>query len=304
MENWFLLALIPPFLWSLNNIVDQFISRDYFSDSPTAFLCMGGLVNFVIVPPLAFFQPQLLDIPLEMILFLIGTGAFYMVAVYPYILALQNDDASLAIPMFQLIPFFTLLIGWVLLGELLPPKQLLAGVVIVAGSVGISWNFQTKSINRRLLFLMLLASILFAALSVFVRFGALQVGWLGVLFWMMMGWAISGIAILVFNKKVRDSLVKTSKESKGLVFAMSLLQESMDIFATAAFSIAMAAAPAAAIVMLVNGIQPFIVIVMSGFLGIFFPRLFDRIGFDRVLAQKLLCSLVMFIGLYMLVKLS
>jgi drug/metabolite transporter (DMT)-like permease len=301
MEYWFLIALIPPILFAINNVIDQFVARDYFADSVLAFLCLGGFINLAILPFFLFFWPEALGATLPQKLWLILSGIAYMTACYPYIKALQEDDASYAVPLFQTVPVFVLILGWIFLHEILTKEQLIASAIILIGSVGIVWDFSLKIAKKRLYLLMILSSFLFAVNLTLLRYGAVETSWLTTLFWLMTGWALFGVLLFIFSSKTRNIVLSTIKKTKGKVIAFSLIQESCDILASAMLTFAMSVAPAGAILMfVVNGLQPFALIVLSGILGLFFPRIFEAIKFDKTLLQKLFSTGIMIVGLYIL----
>jgi drug/metabolite transporter (DMT)-like permease len=302
MELWLLAAFLPPLLFSVNNIIDQFVSRDYFADSVRAFLCLGGMVNLAVLPFIYLFNPDVFHIEYGQALLLIIGGLIYMCACFPYIKALQSDDASHAIPLFQIVPLFVLALGWITLGETLTTKRLIAGAIIFLGSVGIVWDFSTHIVKGRLYVLMALSSFLFAVYVTLMRFGAVELDWITTLFWIMAGWSLFGLILFCFCQNTRQTVLQTTKESKGKVIGISCIQEGADILGAASLAFAMVLAPSAALlIVIVNGLQPLFAILLSGICGLFFPRLFTPINFNRDLIQKLICSFIMFYGMYLLI---
>ncbi len=303
--HWILIALIPPFVWSCSNIIDQYICRRYFDGSNLLFVFFFiGCTNLPFALGIPVFAPFVFDIPLSKILTLMLGGQFYMACLYPYFRALQSDDASVAVPIFQTIPVFTFLIGYVVLGETLNTNQMIAGLIIMLAAIGIAWDLEKKSLKIKTLLLMLITSLGFSAYTVFLRVHAPDLHWLVISYWAFAGWTVVGLAGLVVHRPTRQYIARMTRDTRGVMWVWGVLQEGFDNIATCALIMALALAPTAVHVTLVNGLQPFIAILLSGLVGLFVPHYFTPLRANRIFAVKLILCCVMFCGLYILTKVA
>lgn len=301
--SWVFYALIPPFIWSCSNIIDQFIARRYFHGSNLLFVFFFiGCTNLPFAIGIPLFAPQVFDIPWQTMLTLILGGQFYMACLYPYFRALQSDDASVAVPIFQTIPVFTFLIGFAVLGEALNGMQMLAALVVIAAAVGIVWDTEKKTLKIRTLGLMLCASCGFATYTVFLRYVAPDVHWLTVGYWSFLGWTLVGVTGVALHAPSRRYIARISQETRGVLWFWGVLQEAFDNIATCVLVIALSMAPTAVHVTLVNGLQPFFALILSGLAGLIAPAFFHPLRMDRAFGVKFILCCVMFCGLYLLTK--
>ena len=142
--NWFLIALIPPALWSATNHLDKYLISKYFKGSGVgALMVFSSLIGVFLLPIIIILHPEVLSISLNSILIAIN-GFLYILAVLPYFYALQKDEASICVPLFQLIPVFSYVLAYFILGETLTNNQILGGLLVVAGAIGISLDLSNK----------------------------------------------------------------------------------------------------------------------------------------------------------------
>ena len=84
MQNWFLLALIAPILWSIVNHIDKYMLSKYLKGRGVgALLIFSALASFVILPfILYFYHSQLFtvtnrDLATLLLIGFLSVGAFY-----------------------------------------------------------------------------------------------------------------------------------------------------------------------------------------------------------------------------------
>lgn len=111
--NWFLIALIPPAVWSITNHLDKYLLSKYFKGGGVgALMVFSSLVGVFLLPIIYLLHPEALSVkPINAILMALN-GFLYVLAVLPYFYALNKDEASIAVPLFQLIPVFSYVLDY------------------------------------------------------------------------------------------------------------------------------------------------------------------------------------------------
>lgn len=137
--NWFLIGLIPPALWSITNHLDKYLISRYFKGGGVgALMVFSSLIGLVLIPFILIFHPEVLHVGVWNAVLIGLNGFFYILAVLPYFYALGKDETSIAVPLFQLIPVFSYVLAYFVLGETLSPAHLVGGGLIVLGAIGIT----------------------------------------------------------------------------------------------------------------------------------------------------------------------
>lgn len=299
--EWFALALIPPFFWAATNFIDQYLSRRYFMGHPLAHSSFAVIGYILFLMAIAVYQPSVLSLSPGVAIKTILVGMLFYLGVIPYILAIQKEEASNALPLFQTVPFFTLVFGWILFRETMETSHIIAGIIIITGGMGMLWNFREKSFSVFVLGLMMASSAMIALHMVLLRhISADNLHWLTITFWVMTGQMLCGLTYAAFSSKARSIIKDALIHSKFRALGWDLLQHLCSFAAKAFLILAFAAAPNSTYVLLVNGIQPFLLIVFGVILGILAPSDFNRHIFDRFLGLKIIFIAMVFCGLILL----
>lgn len=292
-----------PLLWSLGNVLDQFVAREAFKRSAFSFLIISGLVTIPVAVLLAVLNPHVLDVPLGTIIVLMIAGMIGFAGAWPYIIALTEDDASIAIPVLQTVPVFVYLLGFLLLGESLNAVQMLGGALVVAGAVAFVWNPHTREMHTRTLFLMLLSSLIWAAYAVWIRYWAQELPWIAVTFWNYAAWCLLGLVGVLLSRPIMADFKALFAPSVRHVFLPILLGQ--QIFACTADMLqtrALSLAPTGVQVILFNGIQPVVIMLLCGLFYYWRPDIYQRVQWNRRLAIRFACVVVTLLGLALLLQ--
>jgi drug/metabolite transporter (DMT)-like permease len=301
--TWVLYASFMPLLWSLGNVLDQYIAREAFQRSAFSFLIISGLVTIPLAIALGVLNPHVLQIPWPTILILIAGGVIGFAGAWPYIIALTEDDASNAIPVLQTVPVFVYLLGFLLLGETLTWVQMLGAALVVSGAVAFVWNPHTRKIHTRTLFLMLASSLIWAGYAVWIRYWAQELPWITVTFWNYAAWCLLGLVGVVLSRPIMGDFKALFKPAVRhiflpILFAQQFFACTADMLQTRALSLA----PTGVQVILFNGIQPVVIMLLCGLFYYWRPDIYQRVQWNRRLAIRFTCVAVTLIGLALLLQ--
>jgi uncharacterized membrane protein len=167
--NWILYPIAAYAVAAGANIIDKLLVDKYIKDSSLIVLFIGtvafltGVIIYIIRGFPAIGPAQLL--------FVLAAGVLLEVYLLPYFKAMEREDASTVVPLFQAVPIFTLLLSWVFLKEQLFPKQYV-GFVLLVGSgfvLAASRTKHTRALSASFWYMML-SSFLFAVSTLLFKF--------------------------------------------------------------------------------------------------------------------------------------
>ncbi|MGZ9096702.1 MAG: EamA family transporter [Micavibrio sp.] len=301
--TWVLYASFMPLLWSLGNVLDQYLAREAFQRSSFSFLIISGFITIPIAVLVAVINPHVLQIsPLLMGTLLVG-GVIGFAGAWPYLIALKDDDASNAIPVLQTVPVFAYLLGFFLLGETLAPLKIFGGVLVVGGAIAFVWNPQTRKMHTKTLLLMLSSAVIWAFYVIWLRFWAQEIPWIAVTFWNYAAWVVMGVIGMLSSRDIRKDFTRLFRPGVRYVFLPLMFAQqgfacAADMFQTRALSIA----PTGVQVILFNGIQPVVITLLCGLFYYWRPDIYDRVQWNRRLAIRFCCAGVTMAGLFLLLN--
>src|SRR3989339_1125863 len=116
--SWFFLTLIAPFLYALTNHIDKVLLERYFKVSGVGSLMLySSLLSALALPFIFWMDPHAFEIGLLNIVVLIVVGTLNIIVLLCYLLALRDDEASIVIVFYQLVPVFAYALGYIILDE-------------------------------------------------------------------------------------------------------------------------------------------------------------------------------------------
>lgn len=300
--NWFLLALISPVLYAIGNHIDKYLLEKYFKGGESgAVVLFSALFAVFALPIILIVEPEVFLLGFNSIAVLAFNGAITVVCFILYFKALRDEEASVVVPFFQIIPIFGFVLGYFLLGETLDLSQIIACFLIIVGTIILSLDFSAGKIGikKRVAFLMTSVAFLYGISGVIFKLIAIEGGFWESLFWDFSGKVILGMLILVCVTSYRRQFFGVFKKNSLPVISLNSFNEIIFIIGEAIFAYATLLAPVA-LVMTVNGFQPVFVFIFGIFLTLFFPNLGKENMSKNVLTQRILAIGIITVGTYFL----
>lgn len=301
--SWFFIALLAPLLWAFTNHIDKLLLQKYFSDNGVGTLMIfSSIVGIVMLPVFFFVNPDIFDIGLQNALILLIGGVIAASVLWLYFEALKDEEASIVVVFYQLIPVFAYLFGYIILGEVLTQLELIAMAVIILGTLVVSVEIDAENnfrLRRKTIYLMTLAAALSAFESVIFKFVAVQEDLWVSLFWDNAGLGIVGILLFLFVAHYRRDFLKTLQTKSFPILSLNGLNEGLYVGGNVLFAYTFLLAPVA-LVLLVNAYQPLFVFAIGVILTLFFPKLGAESLTIRNVSQKLVAIAIVGIGTYLL----
>jgi drug/metabolite transporter (DMT)-like permease len=294
--TWFLVALGAPLLYTSANYIDKYVLSRFVQDEGG----VGGIVIFsslfavVMVPISYLIDPLTLGMPLIFKLILVLNGIVSMTSLVIYLNALQKYDTSSVVPLYQLIPVFSYILGYLILGEVLNLTQIIACALIVVGAFVLSLSLEggRMKLNFKLLKLMGAASFFSALTGVIFKKVALDAGYWQSQFWEYCGIFLLGLILLAFVRTYRNDFIQLYRATRGRIFGYSSATEAAMIGGDLLFNFSILLVPVT-LVYVVNSFQPLFVLIFGIVLSKLLPKHYSEIHSRKGLIQKTLAIVIM-----------
>lgn len=303
--TWFLIALIAPFLYAVTNHIDKILLEKYFKESGVGTLLLfSSLLSALALPFLFLADPTAFSVGTMNIVALMFVGILNGAVLWCYLLALKDEEASVAVVFYQLVPVFGYVLGYFILGEVLTQIQLIAMAIVIFGTAIISFEIDAENrfkLRGATIPLMLAAAFFWALESVIFKAVALEETLWRSLFWEHLMLTLVGVVIFVFIRSYRTHFLRALRSNSRGILSLNVANESLYMFGNLAFAIAYLLAPIA-LVLLTESYQPLFVFAIGIFLTLFFPKLTNEKIEAKHLWQKGIAIAITGIGTFLLLS--
>ena len=201
MNAYLPISILAYGLGATTVIIDKILLRKQIPNPTTYvfYLSILGFLVLILIPFGVIFEPvSFFYSILSGILFNLGLLLFFQ--------ALRAGEASVVQPVVgSLNPLFSLIIGWLLLSQALTNIQFLSFVIIIAGTLILTYNLWISKLefNKQLL-LMFLAGVFFALSYITLREAFLQSNFLTGLTVSRLGGGLFALTFLFFPQTRRE----------------------------------------------------------------------------------------------------
>lgn len=288
--SWITLSILAAIVWAVVNVIDKF-SISKLVDRPVipviVWCTINGSAGLIIFAVVGF---QML--PLNNVLLTLLASALYVLMAWLYTHALKQEEVSRVVPLFYLTPIFTLLLARFFLGETFPAAIYSGILLLICGAILISTRLPLQLHLGKILWLMLLSSVLLGGHYVITKY------LLGVAdFWQIFAYMRVGMFIVFIPAVIANiQHMKRVYTQQGIKpFAVISFSETLNL--TGVLFITMATA--VGFVTLVNAlssVQPFFVLGITIVLSLFYPQILQEKLGTAIIALKCLAIAMMFTG--------
>jgi len=271
--HWISIALLAPALWAVGNHIDKYLlGRRLDQRGVGALMIFSALIGLPMLPLILLIRPGVFQISLLDRTLMMLNGMLYVIGLLPYFYALQKDEASIVVPLFQTSAVFSYILGLLILGENLTAYQSCAALLVIAGAIVITLEIDRRrsKVKAEVLALMLLASLLNALNWLLFKVVALRQDFWVSSFWEYTGFTLAGI-LLLFVKSYRHQFATVLRQSKLHILGLVAFNEMLSLAAKTAMNVASLLAPLA-LVSTLHGFQPLFVFIYGVLLTLYLPR--------------------------------
>jgi len=292
-------------MYALTNHIDKLLLEKYFKNSGVGTLLLfSSLISAFVLPIFWLMDRAVLDVSGVNMLVLSLSGVMGVVVLWCYLLALKDDEASIVVVFYQLVPVFSGILGYFFLGEILTQRQLIAMALVILGTTIISFEIDSENkfkLRRKTILLMLTAALCWAIDEVLFKAVALEENVWRSLFWSSLMILLSGIIIFIAIPVYRYNFLASIRNNSKGILSLNFLNEALYIVGNVAVSYAVMLAPVG-LVMLTESFQPIFVMAIGIVLTIFFPKLTTEKTHSKHILQKSIAICITGIGTYLLLK--
>lgn len=292
---WVVFALIPPILNAIDSLGEKFLSEKHIED-PIVIILNEGWLYLVLSLGILFFH-QLSPLSFLQIAALLFSGMVFVFYLIPYFKALQKEDSSRVIPLFQFIPLLVLLFSYFFLHEIITKKELLGFFITFIGAFMLTAEKGESKIlkPRRALWYMLLSSILYSAAPILFKYVVVNTDFWTAFFYQAIGGGLAAFLLLIVPS-YRKSFLKEGLHLPFTTWGLMSINQTIAIGAELSASFAFSLAPVA-LVSVLTGTQSFFVLLFAIILSLKFPHILSEDLRRNTLLLKTASIILIFLGL-------
>ena len=299
-----LFGILASFLWGLTNHIDKYLLSgiDKSKNNIKVLLVFSTFIAGLVLTPFWLILSKFkVSISLISLICVLLASIIYILATYSYYKAIEKNDTSIVVVMFQLIPVFSYILALILFKESLTIHEIIGSILIILSAIIISFDFNNKNNTNRFkaLLFMLLASLLYATYFILFDVAIRHSSYYSCAFWYQMGFLGIGI-ILLCIKAFRLPFINAIKKNGKKYLYLNITNEALNLIGNLLVNYANVALPIALVTVLTGFEGAFAFII--GVLGtIFIPKYIKEDLNKTIVIQKVFCIILGIIGLIILV---
>jgi drug/metabolite transporter (DMT)-like permease len=291
--TWLFIVILAHLFYALVFIIDKYILSQPLPHPIVYAFYVGILGIFILVLiPFGFHFPS----GQEIILVLLAGLADLLAAILFY-KALNLDEVSRIIPFSGgFLAIFILILSSLTIGERLTSHQYLAFILLVLGSLLIS--FKRKILFQKAFGLALLSSFLAAIFWVITKYIFIKTSFISGLIWIRTGAALMSLVLLIPSKN-RELIFRKTKELKIRTVKFFISDRVLSILAGFLMYLAVFMG-SVTLVNSLKGLQYVFILILA---LLFFRKIPDlREQFDgKIITQKIIAIILIGLGLALLI---
>lgn len=303
--TWFFIALVGPLLYAMTNLIDKILLDKYFKNNNRGagtILIFSSAFSAFALPFFFFADKAIFTVGGLQIFILAIVGILNALVLLFYLIAIKDEEASIVVVFYQLVPVIGAILSYFILGEVLTKIQIIAMLIVILGTTIISFEIDSESkfkLRKKTILPMLAAAFCWALGSVLFKFVALEENIWRSLFWEHLMLTVIGVSIFVFLGPYRKSFLSVIQNNSKSVLSLSFLNEALYVSGNIIIAFAYMLAPIG-LVLLTESFQPIFVLAIGLFFTIFFPKILSEKVKAKHVLQKIIAICITGIGTYLL----
>ncbi len=265
--TWILFSILTALTWAMVNIIDKYVLTKWIKWPVVPVMILGvvGLAFSAVIYLLHGFEPM----TTAQILWAFASGFFYILMIYFYFKAVQIEEISRVIPLFYLGPLFILVLAAIFLGESLSPNAYAGVVLLVLGSILISFKGSIRVSFGKAFWLVMLSAFTFAISQVITEYLLESVDYWTIFSYSRIGVFLILVPIFLMHGKLFFRMLKEKGTKAVAVVSFNEVLNMMGLlFLTIAASIGYIT-----VVNALSSLQPLFVLLLTIFISVFYPKI-------------------------------
>lgn len=300
--SWLFFAVLAYFIAAVVSVIDKVILTSVIPKPLTyaAWVGIFGIYGLVLVP-FGFQLSPLIQNP-ELLFLSLASGFVFVIGLYFLFSAASINEVSRVVPVFgALVAVFTLVLGGLFLVERLDTIQLFAFLLLLLGSIIISFKFQdVKALSLKSLNFILVGALLFAGSFVLIKIVFNQTTFLNGFVMGRIGEVLAGL--LLFGLQRREAQYKAtgyfwvlSKKTTSLFILNKSLAGVFFLLQNYAIFLG-----SVSLVQAMSGIQYAFLLVLAVILSSRFPSLLEEKFYLKSVLIKAAAIIIIISGIFIL----
>lgn len=297
--SWITFALLAPLFSTATNYIDKYMIGDRIKNPQVLAIAMA--IMSLIAGTIAWMLNGFLLLSPTDAALVLGAGVISFFSWVYYFKALEYEETSIVILLFQASPVATLILSWLFLNETISQQQLFGFILILAATTAVSLrDAESNSLKIAPSFwLVNISNILWAISAVMLKFSINTESLIHVLPYEGWGLALGGVILLIINPTVRKSFKEESRKLQKSTLAYIFGNEGIALASRWITILAFSLGPVA-LVDVVVGVQVFYGIALGFVLTHLFPKVFNEDTSKAGLTLKITSAIALFYGIYLL----
>lgn len=292
--SWVVFSLLAALSWAVVDTVDKHVLTKWTRHPvvPLIILSIMGIAAGIgIYLFRGFAYLSFFDILLAFL-----AGILYMIALLFYFQAVQLEEISRVVPLFNLTHFFVLVLAAVFLNEIFTPLKYAGIFMLLIGAVIISLKKFELSLGKPFWLMVLCALCL--ALNLIISKHLLNLAD----FWTVFSYSRIGTVLILAPLLYfyYPYIKEISRKHGKLVLGYITLNESLSLVGVFFITVA-ASVGYITLVQALSAVQPFFVLVFTILLSLFFPAFLKEKVKASIVALKIAATIMMFAGAVLII---
>lgn len=298
-----ILAIVAAVFYAATNHIDKFlISKAVKNADFRSLILVSTIIAGSVMALIYLFVCNFnLSFDIASIGILVLNSTLYTIANMLWFKALDRDDTTLIVIMFQLIPVFMLFISPLILqNQDITLLQLIGGIITTFAAILVTYEPSKKKFDRHKLItlgIMSIVSILYAVWFILERFVNATHDFNQTTFWSNVSLIIVGIFIYIFFKSFRKSFNKMLKTNGPKIISLNLINELLNSFGGVLSTFAGTMASVALVSFASQSVQPFAVMIIGFIITKLFPNIEKENVSKKETIKRIVAIVICIIGL-------
>ena len=294
MQPWVYFILIANFIWSITALIDKIVVSKGYIKNPLVYLLSNGLMNllFVFLLPFVGIKPiGFLDFMVALISGITLSGSLAV-----YYKALEYDEISKIVVLFQIGPVFVLILSYVLFGQLLSGNNLIGFLLLIFAGILVSYKKSGNTFRfSRAFYLMVLSMFLSAISIITAKHVFSSMGFWGAFLWIRIV-DFNALAVLAMPS-VRKDAAKTIKSMEPKIIWLLIFKMVIDFIGFIFGGLALSQGVVSLVSVLGSSTLPLLVFIITLITSLYIPNILSEDINKRILLTKIAAITLIITGI-------
>ena len=257
---------------------------------------VGTIAGLILYSVRGFQAMNGLDLPLILL-----AGILTYFSIYYYFKALDFEETSIVVILFQASPLITLVLSALFLREVITLTQLLGFILVLAASTTVSLDSVKPgkfSLSKSFYYIMT-SNVFWSCAAILYKSTAVSNDFLSTLGVEGIGIGLGALMAFSFDKGIRQAFLTTMPKVSPSVLVLLTLNEILSLAAKWIVFLAVLLGPVALVDVVVS-VQIFYAIITGWLLTRLFPKIFQENISRKGLTLKLFAGLTLMLGIYLI----